>query len=39
LTSENLRSEACALIRGSSAVITEMPTMAYGIWNNCQAKP
>ena len=36
-TSGRRRSAACALIRGSSAVITEMPMMAYGIWNSCQA--
>ena len=37
LTSEYFSSDACALIRGSSAVITEMPTMAYGSWNSSQA--
>src|SRR5580693_2240011 len=35
-TSEYLRSVAWPLIRGSSALITEMPTTAYGSWNNCQ---
>ena len=33
-TSRYRRSDACALIRGSSAVITEMPTIAYGSWNS-----
>ena len=33
-TSPYLRSDACALILGSSAVITEMPTIAYGSWNS-----
>src|SRR2546429_7055447 len=36
-TSEYRRALACSLIRGSSAVITEMPTIAYGSWNSCQA--
>ena len=36
-TSAYRRSAACALIRGSRAVITEMPTIAYGSWNSCQA--
>ena len=31
------RSAACALMRGSSAVMTEMPTTAYGSWNSSQA--
>ena len=35
-TSEYRRAVACSLIRGSSAVITEMPTIAYGSWNSCQ---
>ena len=36
-TSEYRRALACSLIRGSSAVITEMPMIAYGSWNSCQA--
>ena len=35
-TSEYLRSVAWPLIRGSSALITEIPTTAYGSWNSCQ---
>ena len=34
-TSEYRRSVACPLIRGSSALMTEMPTIAYGSWNSC----
>ena len=34
-TSEYRRSLACPLIRGSSALMTEMPTIAYGNWNSC----
>ena len=36
-TSEYRRAFACSLIRGSSAVITEMPTIAYGSWNSVYA--
>ena len=36
-TSEYRRSVACPLIRGSSALITEIPTIAYGSWKSCQA--
>ena len=36
-TREYRRSAAWALIRGSSAVMTEIPTIAYGIWNSCHA--
>ena len=36
-TSEYRRSLAWPLIRGSSALITEMPTIAYGSWNSCHA--
>ena len=36
-TSPNRRCVACALIRGSSAVMTEIPTTAYGSWNSSQA--
>src|SRR5262245_66658936 len=36
-TRSNLRSDACELIRGSSAVITEMATIAYGSWKGSQA--
>ncbi len=36
-TSEYRRSVACPLIRGSSALMTEMPTIAYGSWKSCQA--
>ena len=28
---------ACSLMRGSIAVITETPTIAYGSWNSCHA--
>ena len=37
LTSRYLRSAACALILGRRAVMTEMPTIAYGSWKSCQA--
>ncbi len=36
-TSEYRRSVACPLILGSSALITEMPTIAYGSWNSDHA--
>ena len=36
-TSEYRRSVAWPLIRGSSALITEIPTTAYGSWNSCHA--
>ena len=36
-TSEYRRSLACPLIRGSSALMTEIPTIAYGSWKSCQA--
>ncbi len=36
-TRVSLPSDAFVLIRGSSAVITEMPTTAYGSWNSSQA--
>ena len=31
---EYRRSLACPLIRGSSALMTEMPTIAYGSWKS-----
>ena len=37
LTREYRRALACSLIRGSNAVITEMPMIAYGSWNSCHA--
>ena len=36
-TSAKRPSAACALIRGSRAVMTETPTTAYGSWNSIQA--